>query len=136
MRTPTARRSHGVKFNIISMIDIFFLLIIFFITAARFVHSESQFELQLPNARGSDAGEQAERLLVITITPDRQMHIGPKQVDLAEIEEQILAGREKDASKFEVRIRSDRSVPYRDIEPILLACARSGVTNVKFPVME
>ncbi|MGE3317423.1 MAG: ExbD/TolR family protein [Planctomycetaceae bacterium] len=136
MRTPTARRSHGIKFNIISMIDIFFLLIIFFITAARFVHSESQYELQLPTARGNDPGEQAERLLVVTITPDRKMHIGPTEVDLEEVEAQILSGREKDAAKFEVRIRSDRNVPYRDIEPILLACARSGVTNVKFPVME
>jgi biopolymer transport protein ExbD len=136
MRTPTARRSHGVKFNIISMIDIFFLLIIFFITAARFVHSESQHEIQLPTARGVDDGTAAERLLVITITEDRTMFVGPKQVDLAEIEAQILAGRETEPEKFEVRIRGDRTVPYSNIEPILLACARSGVTNVKFPVFQ
>lgn len=136
MRTPTARRAHGVKFNIISMIDIFFLLIIFFITAARFVHSESQHEIHLPNAQTTDDGEQGERLLVVTIDENREMFIGPKVVGLAEVEAHVLAGREQDPSKFEVRIRADRDVPYRDIEPILLACARAGVTNVKFPVFQ
>ena len=35
-----------------------------------------------------------------------------------------------------VRIRGDQSVPYREIEPILLACARAGVWNVTFAVVE
>ena len=36
---------------------------------------------------------------------------------------------------LEVRIRSDRNVPYRVVEPVLLACARSGVWNVTFAVI-
>jgi biopolymer transport protein ExbD len=35
---------------------------------------------------------------------------------------------------LEVRIRSDRSVAYANVEPILLACARAGIWNVSFAV--
>jgi len=134
MKVPASRRSRGMKFNIISMIDIFFLLIIFFITAARFVHSESQHDVQLPHAAASEESPQPQRLMLVTITADRTLLIGPKKVDAAAIEQQILANRGDDPSRFEVRIRADRNVPFRDIEPILLACARAGVTNVQFPV--
>ena len=37
-------------------------------------------------------------------------------------------------SALQVRIRSDRSVPYRFVEPILLACARAGIWDVSFAV--
>jgi hypothetical protein len=36
---------------------------------------------------------------------------------------------------LEVRIRSDRSVEYSRIEPILLACVRAGIWNVSFAVL-
>ena len=36
---------------------------------------------------------------------------------------------------LEVRIRSDRRVPYRVIEPILVACAKAGAWNVTFAVI-
>ena len=136
MRTPTSQRSRQVKFNIISMIDIFFLLIIFFITATRFVHSESLQEIPLPQASGAEesAEDQAARILIVTITAERELLVGLEKVDQAAVDERIRTGHERDPGGFEVRIRADRTVPYRDIEPILLACARAGVTNVKFPV--
>ena len=46
------------------------------------------------------------------------------------------AGSENQQQPLDVRIRSDRTVPYEVIEPLLLACARSGVTRVKFPVLQ
>jgi biopolymer transport protein ExbD len=136
MRTPSTPRSKQVKFNIISMIDIFFLLIIFFITATRFVHSEAQQGVQLAQAASSvDEDEtRAARLMIVTIMADRSMLIGLEKVDLATVEQRIELGRKDNPDEFEVRIRADRNVPYGDIEPILLACARAGVTNVKFPV--
>jgi len=41
----------------------------------------------------------------------------------------------RSGSQLEVRIRSDRKVPYRMVEPIMVACARSGVWRVTFAVV-
>ncbi len=34
----------------------------------------------------------------------------------------------------EVRVRADESVPFREVKPLILACAQHGVTNLKFAV--
>jgi hypothetical protein len=42
---------------------------------------------------------------------------------------------ERSKGDLEVRIRGDRSVPYRVIEPLLVSCAEAGVWNVGFVVV-
>ena len=37
---------------------------------------------------------------------------------------------------LEVRIRTDRTVPYREVEPIMRACALEGVWKVTFAVVD
>jgi hypothetical protein len=44
--------------------------------------------------------------------------------------------RERLGGDLEVRVRADRSVPYRMVTPILLACAEAGIWNVTFAVVE
>jgi len=138
MRIPTRQRERGLSFNITPLIDVVFLLIIFFLAASHLVRSEAHETVELPKAaKTADEEERTPHRLVITITADGSMHVGGKPADVQQVEQMIIAaaadGRD---SQFEVRIRSDRSVAYRDIEPIMLACARSGVTRVGFAVLQ
>lgn len=140
MKVPTRQRQRGLQFNITPLIDIVFLLIIFFLVASHFVHSETHKPVELPEAAsGEEETAEAPRRLVVTITSDRQLHVGGKVVQLSEVEQMILAGRssvrDDGPDRFEVRIRGDKSVPYRVIEPIMLACARSGISNFNFTVI-
>ena len=138
MRIPTRAREHGLAFNITPLIDVVFLLIIFFLAASHLVRSESQEAVELPLASETEDDEdRTPRHLVITITADRETLVGGETVDLPGIEQMILAGRlDGGDNAFEVRIRGDKSVPYRDIEPIMLACARSGVTSIGYAVLQ
>jgi biopolymer transport protein ExbD len=136
MKIPTQKRRHGLRFNITPLIDIVFLLIIFFLTASHFVRSETLEEVDLPEATQSENDDEAElKRLVVTVTAAQTLHVGGKEVSLAEVEARISSGAEEFGGDFEVRIRGDRTVPYETIEPIILACARAGVTRVKFPVV-
>jgi biopolymer transport protein ExbD len=56
-------------------------------------------------------------------------------VESAELARKIQFEGQQSGGDLEVRIRSDRTVAYRYVEPILLACARSGVWNVAFAVV-
>jgi len=135
MRIPTRKRSAGLRFNITPLIDIVFLLIIFFLVASHFVQSETADAVELPEATQHDDRESPHRL-VVTILVDRQYRVAGRILPIEEVDQLIAAaGTESESSPFEVQIRSDRSVPYKIIEPILLSCARAGVTNVKFKVL-
>ena len=139
MRIPTRDRGRGLKFNITPMIDVVFNLIIFFLAASHLARSEVVEQVNLPTA-GTSQPERAElqRRLIVTITADEELRIGGTSYQLPQIEQLIVAERGTDAAperEFEVRIRTDRTVRYRTIEPLLLACARAGVSKIKFAVL-
>ena len=131
MRIPTRRRTRGLQFNITPLIDVVFLLIIFFLAASHFVRSESQESVDLPEATpDKEEASEPPRRLIITVTADTRLHVAGKPVQMQDVEQMILNGLGPDEhthTDFAVRIRGDKTVPYRVIEPILLACARSGI---------
>ncbi len=137
MRTTFRRRSVG-QFNVTPLIDVVMLLIIFFLVSSHFVRSESLETIELPEATHSEeAKQQVPRRLVVTITADGLLHVAGRTVDVVEVEQMLLAGRDEevDANDLEVHIRADRSVPYRVVRPIVLSCVRAGVTRFQFPVV-
>lgn len=136
MRIPTQKRTNSIRFNVTPLIDIVFLLIIFFLVSTHFVRSETSVSIQLPQA-GSSQDDEQERLkrLVVTIDAEQNYLVGTRAIDMPEIERLIFDGAEQSQSEFHVRIRGDRSVPYRLVEPIMIACARAGVSKVRFAVI-
>ncbi|MBW3543820.1 MAG: biopolymer transporter ExbD [Planctomycetes bacterium] len=136
MRVPSGQRRSGLRFNITPLIDVVFLLIIFFLVASHFVRTETAEAVDLPSATQEAAQvEESPRLLVITVRADGSLSVRGREATSAEVDAMIAAGHTEDGGEFEVRIRGDRSVPYRAIEPLLVSCARAGVTNVKFAVV-
>ena len=140
MKVPTRKREHGLQFNVTPLIDIVFLLIIFFLVASHFVRAENKESVDLPKAtQADDQADESLNRLVVTVTADRRLHVGGRVVSFDELEQMIFSGGAADnpeeRNRFEVRIRGDNTVPYSVIEPIMLACARAGVTRVKFSVL-
>jgi biopolymer transport protein ExbD len=130
------RDTHGaVGFDMTPMIDIVFQLIIFFLLTGQLVKQETQVKLALPEATSGeeDTADDAPRLTV-NVQGDGQVSLGSGLVNMAELTERLAEKRASVGSTLEVRIRSDRSVPYRIVEPIMLACAKVNIWNVKFAV--
>lgn len=139
MKIPSRGRGAGLRFDLTPMIDVVFNLIIFFLAASHLARSEVVEEVTLPEARsGRQEETESLRRLTITITADGVLYIGSKPYELPQVAAVILSERGDDpqgARDFEVRIRTDRRVPYRLIEPLLTSCAQSGISRVKFAVM-
>ncbi len=134
MRIPNLHAGSSLRFNITPLIDVVFQLIIFFLVASHFVRHESHAPVELPDATRQERDEDGPKRITITVTADGQLHLGETPVELAEVEALITAGERKSPGVFEVRLRGDKAVTYRAVEPILLACARAQVRHVKFAV--
>lgn len=141
MRSPTNLSRGGIGFNMTPMIDVVFLLIIFFLVSSHLARQETQVEVDLPDAASGDRPEEEDvRRLIVNVISENEILMGSQPIEPARLE--TLLGHENQRSAestnprpLEVRIRTDRTVPYRAVEPILLACARSGIWNVKFAVV-
>lgn len=137
MRIPAQGRQHGLRFNITPLIDIVFLLIIFFLVASYLSRSENSEQIELAGAAtGKFEPPEAPARLVVTVQADETMHVAGRAITAAEFTQLLAAesvahkGRE-----LEVRIRADRRVPYRVIEPLMTACAEAGIRKVRFHVL-
>ncbi|MBI1314159.1 biopolymer transporter ExbD [bacterium] len=135
MKVPSGGRTTSVSFNVTSLIDIVFLLVIFFLVASHIARTEAVEPIKLPEATQFEDEEDATpRRLVVTVKADGSLDIAGQPAELVQVEQRIVSGNEDSGGRFEVRIRSDRDAPYQKIEPILLACARHGVSTVGFAV--
>jgi len=130
MRTPTRRREHGLRFDITPLIDIVFNLVIFFLVATHFVSSEAREAVNLPAASASDERPPAPRRLIVTVRADGRLVVAGREATPDAIDALIASEAAHGTQDYEVLIRGDRDADYAAVEPVLLACARHGVTRV------
>lgn len=139
MRVAVNRAHGSLEFNMTPMIDVTFLLIIFFLLASHFAQQEMQLELPLPSAASGHApGDETHRRITINVLADGQMQLAGQALGRDELARRIgfeAQQKQEPGRELEVRIRCDRDVPYRQVEPIMLACAASGVWKVTFAVV-
>jgi biopolymer transport protein ExbD len=137
VKLPSQSRSYGLAFNITPLIDLVFLLNIFFLVATYFIRNEQVERVELPSAlQGRDEAEDAPGRLIITVRSDGRLSSSGKAISHEDFEiflRETLAQFGSEAT--EVRIRADRLAPYSDVEPLLVKAAELGVTKVRFAVL-
>ena len=72
--------------------------------------------------------------VTINVTADGSLLLAGRAVTPDELKRRLAEQRAADGDDLEVRIRSDRSVPYSHVEPIMLSSVRAGIWNVTFSV--
>ncbi len=135
MQVPNHLRSGQVGFNMTPMIDVVFLLIIFFLVSSHLAKQEAQMQLPLPVAEsGAKESESEGRRITVNVLSDGRLLLAGRAVRPAELVERLRDKSVDAGSDLEVRIRSDRTVEYRHVEPIMSACADASIWNVTFAV--
>lgn len=113
------------------LIDMVFNLVVFFLVASHF-SSETETSVELPQASTSKDDAEDPRRLVITITDQEQLFVKEHAIDLPKLTDLVREELDRNGPEFIVQIRSDRRVPYRVVEPLLLTCSRIGVKKFGF----
>jgi biopolymer transport protein ExbD len=123
------------------MIDIVFLLIIFFLVSSHLAKQESQLVLPLPEAdSGSKLTDDGSPRAVVNVLADGTLLLAGTRVTPLELGQRLGFEQERIrqtrglSANIEVRIRGDRRVPYRFVEPIMRAAVDQGISDVTFAV--
>ncbi len=135
MRIPSNLRSGSLGLNMTPMIDVVFLLIIFFLVSSHLAKQESQMPLPLPTAQsGNKSIEEDAPRVTINVLADGSLVLSGRHVPQSELTQRLADRLHEAGPGLQVRIRGDRNVPYRFVEPIMLACARASIWDVSFSV--
>ncbi len=135
MKPPVRHRSRGLGFNITPMIDITFLLVIFFLVASHWSRQEIDVELNLPTAQsGREPIDDQTPRVTVNVLADGATMLGGQHVERDELAARLRVENAKHDGGLEVRLRADRDTPFAHIEPVLKTCADAGITNANFSV--
>ena len=126
-----SRQPEPANMQLAPMIDIVFLLLIFFIVTWQYTRAETELSVSVPTAQeGADPQRQIGEI-VINILADSTIRVEGTTVDL----EQLLEKLAKIAKEYEnqpVRIRGDGGVPYQRIVEVIDTCQKAGIWNISF----
>lgn len=120
------KRSRSVKLDIHALIDVVFLLLIFFMVSTTFLEKPGM-RLDLPSAESSTS--EAMKELVIIVTKDKQIQFRGQNIALEQLEAPLKNALEKSEDK-QVIIRADRTVEYGFVVSIMDISRKSGATGI------
>ncbi len=123
--------SSGV-INISSLLDIMFILIIFFLVTMSFKEEEHDIKINLPETDTTLSS--AVRAVIINVRKDGSYYIGSKRVTLDNINRE-LAGILKLNPSQKVLIRGDRNALHGQVAAAIAVCKRSGIRDANIGYM-
>ena len=115
------------------MIDIVFLLIIFFMVAAQFAR-ESNVELNLPAEQGEQDNEHDPSKLVLNILPSGEIILDNTSgaVDLTELEFLVKAVIAEDGTTWQnITIRADEDSSTKVLNDVLVILNKQGLSATR-----
>ena len=136
MRVPSNLKPGQGEFNMTPMIDVVFLLIIFFLVSSHLAKQEAQMPLPLPTAEsGQEILDQQQPTVVVNIQADGSLLLGGRRIPPEQLTERLLVEREDQGDSLELRIRCDRQAPYANVKPVMLAATEAGIWSIAFSVI-
>ena len=126
MKSIRKRENKDVEVNITNMIDVVFVLLIFFVVTTTFT-KETGVDITKPSA--GSAKQLAKEPLLIGITREGAMYVNERQVDLAILSSILKREGASDPDKSVV-LASDRDTPMGVIVSVLDQCNAAGLKKV------
>ncbi len=112
------------------LIDVMFLLTIFFMLTSTIIKTSS-INVNLPKSVTSDS--QPKTQIVITITKDNKLFLNDYQISLEDISPTIKKITVKDP-KVPVIIRGDKDIPYQTVIEVMDRIRIGGATEISLSV--
>ncbi len=116
-------------FPMTPMIDMVFLLLVFFMTVSTLAQSDQRVKLDLPESDTSKVPDDLSDRGTISLDAQGQIFIGAQPKTLDQMQASI---KESLASNPDLRIhvRADQATAYEAIKKVLRACAEAGAYEV------
>jgi biopolymer transport protein ExbD len=117
-------RSQKMGLNLTPLIDIVFLLLVFFLLTTHFMEEES-LGVRLPTAAGTTTRQRNE--VALAITREGRVFIAGQPLLLSELEQKLRSMIGNDTT---VIIRGDRSVPLQTAVSVMEKAKKAGATRI------
>ena len=113
------------------MIDMVFLLLVFFMCVSVLAQADKTIELALPESSESQVADSFSNRGKISLDGEGKIFISAQNLTLEEMQNKIKEAIKMN-SELKVQIRADKETHYDKIKEVLKACAEVGAYEVIF----
>ncbi len=131
IKTPS-RDDVGVDMG--PMIDLVFLLLIFFMVASVVTELE-KIDVKIPESKYAKVPNDTKGRMMLSVDANNQVYVGTVPVTMNELMELINAELDLNP-ELRILIRADRRVEYKTCKKIMLACGEVGATDLIYATFE
>ena len=132
------QREDQTTINLTPMIDIVFLLIIFFMVSTKFSElneAERDIAVNVPSVARASAITAAPDKRVINVMQDGTIKLDKKQVTLNELRQELSVAQ-RQYNKLGVVIRGDAQSLYQNVASVMATCRQAKIADLNLSVQE
>ncbi len=119
--------------NLTPMIDIVFLLIIFFMVGTKFAEWERKMTLKVPQVKKRWSVSTGTEKRIINVYGDGRVTLDREFVSMEELESRLAAAREQ-YNELGVVVRGDAEGAFQNVASVLGVCRDAGITDMGISV--
>ncbi|MFM8572267.1 MAG: ExbD/TolR family protein [Pirellula sp.] len=129
LKTSSNEELPGI--NLTSMIDVLFLLIIFFMVGTRFTESEHQIALKLPKSSSPETMMDRPGAKIVNLYSDGTIEFDGRRMTSDQLTASLVP-MVRNYPDLQVRFRPDTGVPVGQASQVMEAISRSGVQDIRW----
>jgi biopolymer transport protein ExbD len=116
----------GVAVELTPIIDMVFLLLIFFLIATTFHQTEREMQIALPSAAAASPISTTLREIIVNVDAEGTVIVSGRRMEIDDLGALIAEAVERNPDQ-KVTVRGDRGTSYANIVRVLDACKGNGV---------
>lgn len=122
--------------NMTPLIDVVFILLIFFLVAAQFTQESNELAVKLPSARSAVPMTVKPQVMTISVRESGELFVDGVQMDIEQVTSAIQQAVISNPISQTVMIRGDRRVSFQHVVSIMDLCNRLKVPSYKIATSE
>ena len=131
MAVTFAKSRALTSLSLTPLIDVVFLLLIFFLVATRFAEEERQMDILLPEASAAEPMIVQPKQLFVNVDASGRFYIGGQELTAADVEQALRQAWADNPGRQEVIIRGDRAARWEHIAVVMNLCNKANIRNYK-----
>lgn len=122
--------------NMSPMIDLVFLLLIFFMIASTLITYQKDPKIEIPIAKNAVVPELVQGRIIVNVDDDGTIRDEfSKSLTLDQIE-QIMANAKQQNENTRLHLRVDAKAPHKMVKDVIAASAKGGVNDLVFSTLQ
>ncbi|QEG02069.1 biopolymer transport protein ExbD [Stieleria maiorica] len=136
MAVQIKRSSVAGTLSLTPLIDVVFLLLIFFLVTSEFEEEERRLDIVLPTATSAVPMIGKPREIVIDIDKAGEIYLRGQATSLPDLEKLLKASVASNPTNQSAVIRADRESSFQPVVSVMDVCNRSGISDYSVTTLE